>query len=120
MATSTIKSLISDFIPESITLTKKSSNITDVEFASCIKTGNVCVVRLHFTVGTAITNTTEALFTGLPPATYATRTTIRGITPNSTGYARIVVGVDGALSNAYTPGGIHADQYEGELVYIAK
>lgn len=97
-----------------------SSNITDVEFAQYIKTGNVCVVRLNFTVGTNITNSTEELFKALPPATYPTRTTIRAITPTSTHYARLVVGTNGWLSNAYTPGGIIADQYEGEIVYIAK
>jgi hypothetical protein len=119
MATSVIKSLISNFIHTSINLTKMNSNITDVEFAVCIKTGNVCVVKLNFTVGTAITNQTEELFKGLPPAKSPIRTTIRGITPNSTSYARIVASANGSLANAYTPGGIPADQYEGELVYIA-
>lgn len=102
------------------TLTKSSSNITNVENASWLKYGNVCILRLTFTVGTTITNSTETLFSNLPESYGFVRETIFKANA-STGGVMARVEVNGTtLKNAYTSGGIAAAQYEGEIVYITK
>lgn len=112
--------ILSSFVNESGTLTKVSSNISNVENASYVKYGHVCILRLTFTVGTTITNSTETLFNGLPEAYGFVRETIFKASSSSGGtMARIEVNGT-SLKNAYTSGGIAATQYEGEIVYITK
>ena len=102
------------------TLTKVSTNISNVENASWVKYGNVCILRLTFTVGTTISNSTETLFSNLPEAYGFIRETILKANASSGGVmARIEVNGT-TLRNAYTSGGIAAAQYEGEIVYITK
>lgn len=119
MATSTIKTVM-DY--ETGALTKAISNITAFEFASYFKVGRVCVVRLNFTVGTTISNSTATLFTGAPAPVAFIRTTLFRVNAKGTDHARVEIadpnGTGGVIRNAYTSGGITAGQYKGEIVYI--
>lgn len=100
-------------------LTKVHANITDVEFADYIKYGRVCIARLHFTVGTQITDNIGILFSGAPNSSNNLRTTLRSISSQKdTNFVRLAINSGGYVINQYTPGGIPADQYEGEIVYI--
>lgn len=112
--------LLSPLKPSFGTLTKSSSNITNVENASWIKYGNVCILRLTFTVGTTITNSTETLFSNLPESFGYVRATILKANSSSGGVMARVEVNGTTLKNAYTSGGIAAAQYEGEIVYITR
>lgn len=99
-------------------LTKASSSISTAEFAYYHKWGRVCVVRVNFTVSTAITNSREVLFTGLPTSAVATRTTLQKVNTSTFSIPARVEASGTSLLNAYTSGGISAGMYEGEIVYI--
>lgn len=101
-------------------LTKVSSNISAFEFATYIKFGRVCVVRLNFTVGTTISNSTETLFSGAPAPAVSVRTTLTRTNTKNTDHARIGITGNGIIQNQYTSSGLTIGQYEGELVYITK
>lgn len=97
----------------------KHENITEAERGFYRKIGRIVIVDLSFTVGTAITGTTEQLFSGLPrpqqgfrfrvPSTYDT---VRAL--------RLGVTVTGTIINQYTYGNIQPGVYEGQMVYICQ
>lgn len=103
---------------ESGNLTKASSSISTVEFATYQKWGRVCIVKVNFTVSATITNATETLFTGLPTYVNATRTTLQKVNTSTPAVPARVSVQGNTLQNAYTSGGIPTGQYEGEIVYI--
>lgn len=102
------------------TFTKVSSKISSVEFAKYVKWGKVCVANVNFTVGTAITGTTETLFTGLPAAAVYKRFFAMQVQSKTGVYARLEVNTSGEIRNAYTSGNISTGQYEGVITYITR
>lgn len=102
------------------TFTKVSSKISSVEFARYVKWGKVCVANVNFTVGTAITNNTETLFTGLPAAAVYKRFFAMQVQSKTGVYARLEVNTSGEIRNAYTNGNISTGQYEGVITYITR
>lgn len=99
--------------------TKEHANISAVEASIIRQKGNVVEVYLSFTVGTAITGSTDDLFSGLPEALYGTRYALLSTDASSPKRARVAI--DGTkIKNAYTSGGIQPGTYEGTLIYIAK
>lgn len=101
------------------TATKEHSNISAVEASDIRQKGNVVEVYLSFTVGTAITGSTDILFSGLPEALTVTRYALLSTDTSSPKRARVEIGGT-MIKNAYTNGGIQPGVYEGTLVYIAK
>lgn len=117
-----VKKLLTKLLTiESGTATKSNANISSVEFAYWYKCGRVVVLRLNFTVGTAISDSTATLFTDIPKAYAPIRSTVCKVNAVSAGniIARLEVN-DTSIKNAYTSGGIPAAQYEGEIVYFTK
>lgn len=102
------------------TFTKVNSKISSVEFARYVKWGKVCVANVNFTVGTAITNSTETLFTGLPAAVVLKRFFAMQVQSKTGVYARLEVNTSGEIRNAYTNGNISTGQYEGVITYITR
>lgn len=82
------------------------------------RSGRVVVIELTFTVGSAISGTTDILFTGAPPAVSPTRTFLSQSNAQNGVHIRVEIDQSGNVRNAYTQGGILAGNYEGELVYI--
>lgn len=103
-----------------ISLTIINSKITSAERKFAIKFGKVVVVDLSFTVGTAITGSTEALFSGLPVPASGFRFRLFNTLNNNTPIRLSVQNVssEGRILNAYSTGGIPAGVYEGQFVYI--
>ena len=101
------------------TAKKEHSNISAVEASDIRQKGNVVEVYLSFTVGTAITGSTDVLFSGLPEALNGTRYALLSTDTSSPKRARVEIGGT-TIKNAYTNGGIQPGVYEGTLIYIAK
>ena len=95
-----------------------SPNVSAAERARYAKFGKVVVIGLTFTVSDTITDTTGVLFTGAPNALQPVRAHLIDILSQTGKHIRIEINGSGNVTNAYTPGGIPAGQYEGNLVYI--
>ena len=106
----------------SISLTITNSKITSAERKFAIRTGDVVVIDLSFTVGTAITGTTDELFSGLPAPASGIRFRCFNTLNNNTPIRLSVqkVSSEGRILNAYSTGGIPAGTYEGQAVYIVE
>lgn len=103
---------------ESGNLTKVHANITSVETAFYRKSGKTVEVYVSFTVGSAISDNTATLFSGLPEVASYTRYALLSVGTTPT---RIRVGINSTnIVNAYTANGIPAGTYEGTIVYLAK
>ncbi len=94
-----------------------ASGIT-AERARYTRSGRVVVLGLTFTVGEAISGTTDELFSGAPQAIMPTRTFLSQANSRNGVTIRVEIDTNGKVRNAYTSGGIPAGMYEGELTYI--
>lgn len=101
-------------------LTTINTNITAAERARYNRFGKVVIIGLTFTVGTAISGTTDTLFTGAPAAQTATRGHLTQANANNGVNIRLEVTTSGNIVNAYTSGGILPGEYEGQIVYICQ
>lgn len=101
-------------------LTTFNANITAAERARYNRFGKVVIIGLTFTVGTAISGTTDILFTGAPAAQTSTRAILTQANANNGANIRLEVDTSGNIRNAYTSGGIQPAQYEGQIVYICQ
>ena len=101
-------------------LTTINTNITAAERARYNRFGKVVIIGLTFTVGTAISGTTDILFTGAPAAQTATRGHLTQANANNGVNIRLEVDTSGNIRNAYTSGGILPGEYEGQIVYICQ
>ena len=101
-------------------LTTINTNITAAERARYNRFGKVVIIGLTFTVGTAISGTTDILFTGAPAAQTATRGHLTQANANNGVNIRLEVDTSGNIRNAYTAGGILPGEYEGQIVYICQ
>lgn len=108
--------------PASVSLTISTGKITAAERKFAIKLGKVVVVDLNFTVGTAITGSTDELFSGLPAPASGFRFRCFNTLNNNTPIRLSVqkVSSEGRILNAYSTGGIPAGTYEGQAVYISE
>ena len=97
-----------------------SGNITEAERARYNKFGKVVIIGLTFTVGTAISGTTDILFAGAPAAQTSTRAHLTQANANNGVNIRLEVDTSGYIRNAYTSGGIKPGEYEGQIVYICQ
>ena len=101
-------------------LTTFNANITAAERARYNRFGKVVIIGLTFTVGTAISGTTDILFTGAPAAQTSTRGILTQANASNGVNIRLEVDTSGNIRNAYTSGGILPGQYEGQIVYICQ
>lgn len=101
-------------------LTTINTNITAAERARYNRFGKVVVIGLTFTVGSAISGTTDILFTGAPAAQTSTRAILTQANANNGVNIRLEVDTSGNIRNAYTSGGIPPGEYEGQIVYICQ
>ena len=101
-------------------LTTINTNITAAERARYNRFGKVVIIGLTFTVGTAISGTTDILFTGAPAAQTSTRGILTQANANNGNNIRLEVDTSGNIRNAYTSGGILPGQYEGQIAYICQ
>ena len=101
-------------------LTTINTNITAAERARYNRFGKVVVIGLTFTVGSAISGTTDILFTGAPAAQTSTRGHLSQANANNGVNIRLEVDTSGYIRNAYTSGGIPPGEYEGQIVYICQ
>ena len=101
-------------------LTTINTNITAAELARYNRFGKVVIIGLTFTVGTAISGTTDILFTGAPAAQTETRGHLTQANANNGVNIRLEVDTSGNIRNAYTAGGIKPGQYEGQIVYVCQ
>ena len=95
-----------------------NSNITQLERAYIRKYGKVCVVDLTFTVGTAITDSTAVLFTGLPNGIGNQRFRIPHGYDASKADLVLALTTDGKIINQWSSGGIGTGQWQGQFTYI--
>ena len=98
-----------------------NANITNLE-RSIVKTyGKVVVVDLTFTVGTAITDYTAILFSGLP-ASYGTNARFRCFhsTDSSKCPLTLAVTTNGDIINQWSQGGLTTGQYACLFTYISQ
>ena len=101
-------------------LTTYNANISAAERARYNRFGKVVVIGLTFTVETAISGTTDILFTGAPAAQTSTRGHLSQANANNGVNIRLEVDTSGNIRNAYTSGGIPPGEYEGQIVYICQ
>jgi hypothetical protein len=98
------------------------SNITSAERLSYRKVGNVVILDLTFTVGTAIpsSSSTVTLLKGFPPS-FSGRWRFRlfHMTENKIPI-QCCVTPDGTIENAYSTGGISTGTWTGQVTYICQ
>lgn len=95
-----------------------SGNISSAERSRYAKFGKVVVIGLTFTVSNTISGSTDVLFSGAPNALQPVRAHMIDITSQTGKHIRVEINGSGYVTNAYTPGGIPAGQYEGSIAYI--
>lgn len=101
-------------------LTTYNANISAAERARYNRFGKVVIIGLTFTIETAISGTTDILFTGAPAAQTATRGILTQANASNGANIRLEVDTSGNIRNAYTSGGILPGQYEGQIVYVCQ
>ena len=98
----------------------KNSKISNVERLNITRKSYIVIVDLIFTVGTAITDNIEILFSGLPIPTSGG---IRFRCPSGTNSSNTLVlsiTSNGEIMNQWSPGGIATGQYQCSFMYISE